>query len=64
MRLPVDKVRSIDAKGFFGLQEDPSQWRIVFLLGAGIYLVTDVFFCAFGSGAVQSWDSAEDNSEF
>nr|XP_023028316.1 putative inorganic phosphate cotransporter [Leptinotarsa decemlineata] len=38
------------------------QWRIIFLITAGLYLFADVFYIVFGSGEVQSWNNIEDEN--
>ncbi|CAG9865519.1 unnamed protein product [Phyllotreta striolata] len=37
-----------------------TQWRTIFLISAGIYAVTDLFFIVFASGEVQEWNNCED----
>lgn len=32
------------------------EWKYVFLLTAGFYIVSGIFFIAFGSGKVQKWN--------
>ncbi|KAF4521338.1 hypothetical protein B566_EDAN006925 [Ephemera danica] len=46
--------------------QSSSQWRLVFLIGAGIQLVTSFLFIAFGSSETQKWNtpaSSDDVSE-
>jgi hypothetical protein len=38
------------------------EWRIVFLLSAGIYLVGAVLYWFLGSGEVQTWAKTAENS--
>ncbi|XP_074040781.1 putative inorganic phosphate cotransporter [Leptinotarsa decemlineata] len=40
-----------------------SQWRTIFLVTAGLYLLADIFYIIFGSGDVQPWNSVEENDE-
>nr|XP_022921020.1 putative inorganic phosphate cotransporter [Onthophagus taurus] len=35
---------------------DSTQWDEIFLLSAGIYLISGMFYIAFGSGEIQEWD--------
>lgn len=44
-------------------QEDVSQWRIIFLIAATIYIVAGAFYVCFASGEIQPWDSTESNKE-
>lgn len=39
-----------------------AQWRIVFLIAAGVYLFTATFYNLFASGSRQPWDNP-DNDE-
>lgn len=38
------------------------EWRYVFLIGAGIYLVSALIFLIFGSGYVQEWNNINEDS--
>ncbi|KAL3272619.1 hypothetical protein HHI36_014086 [Cryptolaemus montrouzieri] len=38
-------------------QTDPFQWRIVFIIAAGLLLVTNIFFLIFASGEIQPWNN-------
>ncbi|CAH1100628.1 unnamed protein product [Psylliodes chrysocephalus] len=46
-----------------GDMTDQSEWRIVFLISAGVYFVTDIFFIMFASGEVQEWNECEEIRE-
>ncbi|XP_072382790.1 putative inorganic phosphate cotransporter isoform X1 [Diabrotica undecimpunctata] len=35
------------------------QWRIIFIIAACVYFVTDIFFIIFASGEVQEWNDIE-----
>lgn len=37
-------------------EEDPDQWRIVFFITAGVYLVSNGLFVIFGQATVQPWN--------
>jgi len=37
------------------LQQTIEAWRMVFYLGAAIYVLGTVIYCIFGSGEVQPW---------
>ncbi|XP_065369173.1 putative inorganic phosphate cotransporter isoform X2 [Calliphora vicina] len=37
-------------------EEDPDEWRIVFFITAGVYLVCNLLFVVFGKGTVQPWN--------
>lgn len=39
-------------------EEDPNEWRIVFFITAGVYLVCNSVFVVFGQGTVQPWNDA------
>nr|CAD7575082.1 unnamed protein product [Timema californicum] len=39
------------------------EWRIIFLVNAGMYLVTGILFLIFGSGKVQKWNFKEEYEE-
>lgn len=41
---------------FFSLQESVSQWRVIFFLTAGIYVIGALAFVLFGSVKVQPWN--------
>lgn len=34
-----------------------SQWRIIFLIAAGVYIAASLFYLCFASGEIQPWDS-------
>ena len=44
---------------FFSLQHTIAQWRTVFLLTVGIYVVCNVFYFIFASGEVQPWNDPD-----
>lgn len=37
-------------------EADPTQWRIVFFISAGIYLLGNTLFVIFGKAKVQKWN--------
>ncbi|XP_011207535.2 putative inorganic phosphate cotransporter isoform X1 [Bactrocera dorsalis] len=37
-------------------EEEPSEWRIVFYITAGVYLVCNALFIIFGQATIQSWN--------
>ncbi|XP_017078218.1 putative inorganic phosphate cotransporter isoform X3 [Drosophila eugracilis] len=37
-------------------EEDPSQWRLVFFITGGIYLVCNTLFVIFGKATIQPWN--------
>lgn len=37
-------------------QTDPMQWRIIFFIAAGIYLIGNLMFVIFGKASVQMWN--------
>lgn len=36
-----------------------AEWHKIFSIGATVYLASGVFFCVFGSGETQPWNSVE-----
>lgn len=44
-------------------QEDEILWRIVFMISAGLYIASALFFVAFGSGEKQIWNETKDESK-
>lgn len=38
------------------LQHDPTQWRIVFFITAGAYLICNLIFVLFGKATIQPWN--------
>ncbi|XP_062130515.1 putative inorganic phosphate cotransporter [Drosophila sulfurigaster albostrigata] len=44
--------------------KDASQWRIVFFIAAGFYLVGNGLFVIFGKASIQSWNNPTANSEY
>lgn len=40
-------------------QTDKSQWRMVFITSALLYLITDIFYIVFASGKVQPWNNEQ-----
>ncbi|CAG9761899.1 unnamed protein product [Ceutorhynchus assimilis] len=46
-------------------EEDPKEWRVIFLLAASLWMLVAVAFIGFGSGEVQPWneDSEEEKKE-
>ncbi|XP_033156125.1 putative inorganic phosphate cotransporter isoform X1 [Drosophila mauritiana] len=43
-------------------EEDPSQWRMVFFITGGIYLVCNTIFVIFGKATIQSWNEPPSTS--
>ncbi|XP_060523180.1 uncharacterized protein LOC132700078 [Cylas formicarius] len=43
-------------------ESDKSLWRIVFIIAAGWYVVSDIFFLIYASGERQWWDNIENTS--
>ncbi|CAD7014722.1 putative inorganic phosphate cotransporter [Ceratitis capitata] len=43
-------------------EEDPGEWRIVFFITAGIYLVGNFLFIVFGQATVQPWNDLVNSS--
>lgn len=41
---------------FSKFQSTINEWRNVFLLGAGVYIIPAIIFILFGSGEVQQWN--------
>ncbi|XP_013180216.1 PREDICTED: uncharacterized transporter slc-17.2-like [Papilio xuthus] len=39
------------------------QWRPVFFVGASVYIISAVFFIAFGTGNIQPWNFVDDDKE-
>ncbi|KPJ13856.1 putative transporter C38C10.2 [Papilio machaon] len=39
------------------------QWRPVFFVGASVYIISAVFFIAFGTGNIQPWNFIDDDKE-
>ncbi|XP_017835937.1 putative inorganic phosphate cotransporter isoform X2 [Drosophila busckii] len=39
-------------------EEDPNQWRVVFFITGGVYLLTNTLFVIFGKATVQPWNDA------
>lgn len=39
-------------------QNDPSQWRRVFILAAAVYIASDIFYIIFAQAERQWWDRA------
>lgn len=49
------------------LQSDPTQWRIIFFISAGIYFFGNLQFIIFGRASIQPWndlDAERKRSEF
>ncbi|GLH13842.1 Putative inorganic phosphate cotransporter-like Protein [Gryllus bimaculatus] len=42
-----------------GLQE----WKTIYLIGSGLYLVAGVIFIAFGSAEIQEWNNSDEDSK-
>ncbi|VEN45009.1 unnamed protein product [Callosobruchus maculatus] len=42
---------------------DKSQWRVIFLIAAAMYVFSTISFTLLGSGKVQSWDYAKSEQE-
>ncbi|CAH1116593.1 unnamed protein product [Phaedon cochleariae] len=42
-------------------ETDKSQWRIIFIIAAMMYLLPSLFYLFFASGEVQPWDSSSDD---
>ncbi|XP_039482453.1 putative inorganic phosphate cotransporter isoform X1 [Drosophila santomea] len=43
-------------------EEDPSQWRMVFFITGGIYLVCNTIFVIFGKATIQTWNEPPSTS--
>ncbi|KAJ8980970.1 hypothetical protein NQ317_013424 [Molorchus minor] len=41
-------------------QDNPFQWRVVFITTGAIYIATNIFYVVFASGEVQSWNEVEE----
>lgn len=50
-------------KLFVIFQQTVGQWRLVFLIAAGVYTVSNTIFMIFGSSQVQPWAECEDIGE-
>ncbi|XP_055921952.1 putative inorganic phosphate cotransporter [Eupeodes corollae] len=49
--------------GFIVTDEtDPTQWRIIFFIAAGVYLVGNTLFITFGKVQPQSWNEPKENA--
>ncbi|KAL1497204.1 hypothetical protein ABEB36_008201 [Hypothenemus hampei] len=44
-------------------QENQNQWKIIFLLTAAVYILTDIFFIIFASGEVQPWNNISEDTQ-
>lgn len=45
----------------FHFQNGMAEWRIIFIIGATVYIASGIVFCIFGSGDIQPWNNiAED----
>lgn len=42
------------------LQQTLGQWRVVFLIASGVYIVSGTIFAIFGSSHVQPWAECEE----
>lgn len=45
------------------LQNGLEEWRIVFTVGAAVYIASGIVFCIFGSGEIQPWNEIKSNTE-
>jgi ACS family sodium-dependent inorganic phosphate cotransporter len=45
------------------LQHTLLQWRTVFWIAFGVFLLTNLIFICFASGEVQSWNFADDDAD-
>ncbi|KAJ6642400.1 putative inorganic phosphate cotransporter, partial [Pseudolycoriella hygida] len=56
----VANIFSIIAPLIVGLivtdETDPTQWRIIFFIAAGIYFIGNLMFVVFGKTSVQTWN--------
>lgn len=43
-------------------EEDPIQWRVVFFITGGVYLVCNTIFVIFGKATVQPWNEPSNTS--
>ena len=41
------------------LQNDESQWHIVFYIASGVYFVFNLFFVIFGKAEIQPWNDTD-----
>ncbi|XP_060522860.1 putative inorganic phosphate cotransporter isoform X2 [Cylas formicarius] len=37
-------------------ETDPDQWKIIFFVTSGVYVIADIVFIIFGSGDIQTWN--------
>ena len=46
------------------LQNDVSQWRIVFYIVSSVYLSFNLFFVVFGKAEIQPWNGTDEQSKW